>query len=138
MPSLTVLAFDYGLKNIGIAFGQSITGTASELPPIKARDGVPNWQHIEQIVTEWRPQKLLVGLPFNMDDTETALCPRVRKFANRLHGRLGLPVELFDERLTTRMAKEEASERGHHGHYASAPIDSIAARLLLESWFREK
>lgn len=135
--SLTVFAFDYGLKNIGLAYGQSITGTARELTALKARDGVPNWQQIAGIITEWQPLQLLVGLPLNMDDTETELCPRVRKFANRLHGRFGLPVALYDERLTTRMAKEEAAERGHHGHYASAPVDSIAARLLLESWFRE-
>ncbi len=137
MSALTLMAFDYGLKNIGVAYGQSITGTASELPPLKARDGVPDWQQLEQLLKQWQPVRLLVGLPLNMDDTETDLCPRVRKFANRLHGRFGLQVELYDERLTTRMAKEEAAERGHHGHYASAPVDSIAARLLLESWLRE-
>lgn len=136
--TLTVLAFDYGLKNIGAAYGQSITDTAKELPPIKARDGIPNWEQVAQMIAEWAPGQLLVGLPLNMDDTETELCPRVRKFANRLNGRYGLPVALYDERLTTRMAKEEAAARGHRGHYASAPIDSIAARLLLEGWLREQ
>lgn len=137
MSSLTIVAFDYGIKNIGVAYGQSITGSAKELKPLKARDGVPDWAQMEALLKEWRPQELLVGWPLNMDDSETDLCPRVRKFANRLHGRFGLKVHLYDERLTTRMAKEEAAERGHKGHYASAPIDSIAARLLLESWFRE-
>ena len=135
MPHLTVLAFDYGVKNIGVAYGQSLTGSAKELPPLSARDGVPNWQQVKSLLDEWQPQQLLVGLPLNMDDSESELCVRARKFANRLNGRFGLPVELFDERLSTRMAKEEARERGHHGHYASAPIDSIAARLILESWF---
>lgn len=137
MKTTTLLAFDYGLKNIGVAFGQSVTGTASELPPLKARDGVPDWHEVEALIKHWQPHKLLVGWPLNMDDSETELCPRVKKFANRLHGRFGLPVALFDERLTTRMAKEEAAERGHRGHYASAPVDSIAARILLESWLRE-
>lgn len=135
MTSLSLLAFDYGLKNIGVAYGQSITGTASELPPLAARDGIPNWDQISKLLNEWQPQRLLVGLPLNMDDSESELSQRARKFANRLHGRFGLPVELFDERLTTRLAKDEARERGHSGNYASAPIDSIAARLLLESWF---
>ena len=135
MNSLTLLAFDYGLKNIGVAYGQSITGTATELPPLSARDGVPNWEHIDKLLKEWQPQLLLVGLPLNMDDSESELSRRSRKFANRLHGRFGFSVELFDERLTTRLAKAEARERGHKGHYASAPVDSIAARLLLESWF---
>lgn len=138
MPHVTVMAFDYGLKNIGIAYGQSLTGTANELKPIPARDGVPKWDQLQQLLREWQPQQLLVGLPLNMDGSDGDLCARARKFANRLNGRFGLPVTLFDERLSTRMAKEEALERGHHGHYASAPIDSIAARLILESWFRER
>lgn len=131
----TVLAFDYGLKNIGVAYGQSVTGTATELAPLKARDGIPDWEHIAALLKEWRPQLLLVGLPLNMDDTESELSQRARKFGSRLNGRFGLPVEMFDERLTTRLAKEEARERGHKGDYASLPVDSIAARLLLESWF---
>lgn len=133
--SQTVLAFDYGLKNIGAAYGQSITGTATELAPLKARDGIPDWEKVAALIAEWRPQLLLVGLPLNMDDTESELSQRARKFGNRLNGRFGLPVEMFDERLTTRLAKEEARERGHKGDYASLPVDSIAARLLLESWF---
>lgn len=131
----TVLAFDYGLKNIGVAYGQSLTGTAKELPPLPARDGVPDWEQIARLIKEWQPQLLLVGLPLNMDDTESELSQRARKFGNRLKGRFGLAVEMFDERLTSRLAKEEARERGHKGNYGRAPVDSIAARLLLESWF---
>lgn len=128
------MAFDYGLKNIGVAYGQSVTGTANELKPLPARDGIPNWDHVQQLLREWQPQHLLVGLPLNMDGSDSDLCARARKFANRLNGRFGLPVTLHDERLSTRAAKDEARDRGHHGHYASAPIDSIAARLILESW----
>ncbi len=89
------------------------------------------------MIAEWRPQLLLVGLPLNMDDTESELSARARKFGNRLHGRFGLPVEWHDERLSTREAKMEAAERGHKGNYAQAPVDSIAARLILESWFNK-
>lgn len=138
MQSFSVLAFDYGLKNIGVAYGQSITGTANEMSPLTARDGIPNWDEIAKLISEWQPQQLLVGLPLNMDDSESELSQRARKFANRLHGRFGLPVELFDERLTTRLAKEEARERGHKGNYSTNPVDSIAARLLLESWFNSR
>ena len=138
MSSFTLLAFDYGLKSIGIAYGQSITGTGTELPPLAARDGIPDWEQIGKLLKEWQPQLLLVGLPLNMDDSESELSQRARKFANRLQGRFGVPVELFDERLTTRLAKEEARERGHKGNYAAAPVDSIAARLLLESWFNSR
>jgi putative pre-16S rRNA nuclease len=130
----TLLAFDYGTKNIGVAYGQTLSATATEVSPLKARDGIPNWDQVKALLNEWQPDLVLVGLPLNMDDTESDLCPRARKFANRLHGRFGIQVELFDERLSTFAAKEEAAERGHQGNYAQAPVDSIAARLILESW----
>jgi putative Holliday junction resolvase len=130
----TLLAFDYGVKNIGVAYGQTLSGPATEIPPIKARDGVPNWDDVAALLKEWQPDVLLVGLPLNMDGTESELCPRARKFGNRLHGRFGINVEMVDERLSTFAAKEEAAERGHRGNYGQAPVDSIAARLILESW----
>lgn len=133
-----ILAFDFGTKNIGAAYGQTLTRTAQELPTIKARDGVPDWQQIAALLAEWQPTHLLVGLPLNMDDTETELAVRARKFGNRLHGRFGLPVEMWDERLSTREAKAEARGRGHKGHYKSDPVDAIAARLILESWLNSQ
>lgn len=133
----TVLAFDYGTRNIGVAFGQTITGTASELPSLKARDGIPDWGQIEALLKEWAPDALLVGLPLNMDDSDSELAQRAKKFGNRLHGRFGSNVIFWDERLSTREAKEEARRRGHKGHYKSDPVDSIAARLILESYFEE-
>ncbi|MAZ88971.1 MAG: Holliday junction resolvase RuvX [Cellvibrionaceae bacterium] len=133
--SLSLLAFDYGTQNIGVASGQSLTQTASELPALKARDGIPDWNQVEQLLKDYQPDCVLVGLPLNMDDTESELSQRARKFGNRLHGRFGIKVEMVDERLSTFAAKEEAAERGHRGNYAQAPIDSIAARLILESWF---
>lgn len=134
----TVLAFDFGTGSIGAAVGQAITRTAGELPPLKARDGIPDWRLLQQLLHEWQPDRVLVGLPLNMDGTESELATRARKFANRLHGRFGCEVELFDERLSTREAKEEARGRGHRGSYAQDPVDSIAARLILESWWREQ
>lgn len=135
MKHLTILAFDYGTKCVGVAYGQSITGTAAELPPLPAKDGIPDWEAVGRLLQEWQPQRLLVGLPLNMDDSESELARRARKFANRLHGRFALPVVLFDERLSTRAAKEEARARGHRGNYAQSPVDSIAARVILESYF---
>ncbi|MEY4590142.1 MAG: putative Holliday junction resolvase [Pseudomonadota bacterium] len=130
----SVMLFDYGLKNIGVAVGQHITQTASELPPLKARDGIPDWDAVGALFKEWQPKLLLVGLPLNMDGSESELSTRARKFANRLHGRFGLPVALADERLSTQEAKQEAWARGHQGNYKQSPIDSIAARIILEAW----
>ncbi|GAB3113010.1 Holliday junction resolvase RuvX [Aestuariicella hydrocarbonica] len=136
MPQ-SLLAFDYGTQNIGVASGQSLTQSCSELPALKARDGIPNWDDVGKLLQEWQPDLVLVGLPLNMDDSESELSTRARKFGNRLHGRFGVQVQMVDERLSTFAAKEEAAERGHKGNYGQAPIDSIAARLILESWFNQ-
>lgn len=130
----TLLAFDYGTKNIGVASGQTITRSASSLASLKAKDGVPDWTQIEKILAEWKPDLVLIGLPLNMDDTESELSARARKFANRLHGRFGVKIELVDERLTSFEAKGEVMGRGGSRDYKNNPVDSIAARLILESW----
>lgn len=135
--STSYLAFDFGTKSIGVASGQSISHTASELKPIKANDGIPDWNTLENLLAEWRPDKVIVGLPVNMDGTEMEMTRRARKFGNRLNGRFGCNVTFYDERLSTREAKEEAYERGHKGNYAHKPIDSIAARIILEGWWQE-
>lgn len=134
----TLLAFDYGTKNIGIACGQLISGTANELAPLKAKDGVPDWAQVEKILNEWKPDLVLVGLPLNMDDSESELSARARKFANRLHGRFGVKVEMIDERLSSFEAKGEVMSRGGSRNYKNNPVDSIAARLILESWLERQ
>ena len=132
----TILCFDYGLKNIGVAVGNGQLQTASELPPLKARDGVPDWQEVGRLLAEWQPKRLLIGHPINMDGTASELSRRATKFSNRLNGRFNLPVSLVDERLSTREAKAEAAERNHKGNYRENPVDSIAARIILESWYQ--
>ncbi|WP_386689079.1 Holliday junction resolvase RuvX [Lonepinella sp. MS14437] len=132
---ITVLAFDFGTKSIGCAVGQSITGTAQALTAFKAQDGIPNWDAIEKLLKEWQPDRLVVGLPLNMDGTEQALTLRAQKFANRLHGRFGLPVELQDERLTTVDARAEIFQRGGFRALDKGKVDGISACLILESWF---
>ena len=134
-PASTYIAFDFGTKNIGIAVGQSVTRTATELPTIKAKEGIPDWSEIESLIKQWQPKTVIVGLPLNMDGSEQELTRRARKFGNRIHGRFAVPVEFMDERLSTREAKEEAYQQGHQGHYKASPVDSIAARIILESWW---
>lgn len=130
----TLLAFDYGTKNIGVAVGQTITASARSLPPLKAKDGVPDWSQIEKLLAEWKPDLVLVGLPLNMDDSESELSARAKKFGNRLNGRFGVKIEMVDERLTSFEAKGEVMSRGGSRDYKNNPVDSIAARLILESW----
>jgi len=134
----SLLAFDYGTQSIGVAIGQTVTGTATELTPIKSKDGIPNWETLEKLLSEWKPDLVVVGLPLNMDGTDSELAARARKFGNRLHGRFGIAVEMMDERLSTIAAKEEAMERRQTLDFKKNPVDSIAARLILESWMRER
>ncbi|HDR0996649.1 Holliday junction resolvase RuvX [Pasteurella multocida] len=135
---MTVLAFDFGTKSIGCAVGQSITGTAQALPAFKAQDGIPNWDAIGKCLAEWQPDRVVVGLPLNMDGTEQDLTVRARKFAHRLHGRFGVNVELQDERLTTTEARAEIFERGGYKALNKSKVDGISACLILESWFENQ
>lgn len=125
------LAFDYGTRKIGVAVGQSVTGTATALPVLPARDGVPDWAAVEKLIGEWQPRVLVVGLPLNMDGSESELSRRARKFANRLRGRFSIAVEMIDERLSTRSARDFADAGDRR-------LDSHAAALVLESWLAEQ
>ena len=133
----TLLAFDYGTKNIGVAIGQTITSSANSHSSLKAKDGIPDWTQIEKLIQEWKPDLILVGLPLNMDDSESELSTRARKFANRIHGRFGVKIEMVDERLTSFEAKGEVMSRGGSKDYKNNPVDSIAARLILETWLQQ-
>ena len=135
---MQLLAFDYGLKNIGVAAGQTLTGTATPLPPFKARAGVPQGEQVGKLLREWRPDLVLVGLPLNMDASESELSARARKFGNRLHGRFAVAVEMVDERLSSFEAKGEVMARGGSRNYAKHPVDSIAARLILETYLNSR
>lgn len=135
MTNRTLMAFDFGTKSIGVAIGQEVIGTARALTAFKAQDGVPDWNQVEKILNEWQPDLLVVGLPLNMDGTEQELTARARKFANRLHGRFGKPVELQDERLSTVEARADLFERGGFRALNKGQVDATSAVIILESWF---
>ena len=132
-----LLAFDYGIRRIGVAVGQTATGTANPVGVISAAGG-PDWRGIERALAQWAPTRLVVGLPYNMDGSETALTPACREFASELGRRFGLPVELVDERLTSAAATAELREARRSGALGRrvnrGDIDANAARLLLETW----
>ena len=138
MAYRTLISFDYGTKSIGVAVGQEVTGTASPEPALKATDGVPNWQQVEAIFKQWQPDLVVVGLPLNMDGTEQELTTRARKFANRIHGRFGLRVELQDERLSTVDARSRLFELGGFKALSKEKVDSVSAVLIMESFFENQ
>jgi len=133
----TVIAFDYGLRQIGVAHGQTLTCSAEGISILKASDGVPNWDQTEALLQEWKPNLLLVGLPLNMDGSESELSRLARKFARRLQGRFNLEVLMVDERLTSQDAKSTLREAGSErqsGRIDLTKIDHLAAALILQSW----
>ena len=130
-----VLAFDFGTRRIGVAVGNELLKSARELTPLPARDGIPDWNQLARLVEEWEPDLFVVGLPLNMDGSESAMSTRARKFGNRLHGRYGKPCQMVDERGTTGEAKQIAHAAGHRGNYRKDSVDGIAAVLILEGWF---
>ena len=129
----TVLGFDYGTRKIGIAVGQTITGTANPLVTLRTNDRKPDWDHIEKLIKEWRPEALIVGLPLDLDDAECEIVPMVKRFSRQLEGRFQLPVHLADERLTSR----EAQSRSGHKVKHKDELDAIAAQLIIETWMME-
>ena len=131
----TALGFDFGKKFIGIAVGQEITGTASPIGSVKAKDGIPHWDSLEKHLKEWQPDYLIVGLPLNMDGSEQQLTRDARKFGNRMFGRFGIPVEFNDERLTTASAKENLFASGGYRNLKKDNVDAESARLIIESYF---
>lgn len=133
-----ILAFDYGLKSIGVAVGQQLTGTASTLKALKAVDGTPDWNQIEALLKEWQPALVVVGLPLNMDGSEQPFTARVHKFINRLHGHFGVKVVAQDERLTTVESRAELFSQGGFKKLSKDAVDCYSAKLILESWFEQQ
>ena len=132
-----VVAFDYGLSKIGAAVGQSITGTATPLPAVKAKKGHANWEGIKNIVKEWHAEAFVVGMPYNMDGTEQAISQRCKQFARELEQHFALPVYFIDERLTTKSAEDQLlQQRGKLSKIKRGDVDSYAAKLILETFFR--
>lgn len=130
----TIIAFDFGLRQIGVAVGNCLLGTTQPLPILRAKEGIPDWDLVAGLIEVWRPDLLIVGDPINMDDSDSQFSERARKFARRLHGRLGLPVEMTDERLSSFTAKHDRRQQGHRGDFTTQPIDSYAAELILQTW----
>ncbi|OGO94054.1 MAG: Holliday junction DNA helicase RuvA [Coxiella sp. RIFCSPHIGHO2_12_FULL_44_14] len=130
-----LLGFDFGMKRIGVAVGQTLTNTAQALPILTAKDGIPDWQRIENLITTWHPSAFVVGIPYNMNGTEQNTTFAARKFAHRLKQKFNLPVHPVDERLTTVEAK---ALQPVFKKKSSDEIDSYAAKLILESWLREQ
>lgn len=136
MPeSYTVMAFDFGTQKMGIAVGQSLIESTNPLALFPMKDGIPNWDALLKLIQQWQPTLFLVGLPLNMDDSESALSARARKFARRLQHQTNIQTWMVDERLSTRTARETLERLQLNGQGKKLNADSLAAALFIESWY---
>ncbi|SDA47972.1 MULTISPECIES: Holliday junction resolvase RuvX [unclassified Janthinobacterium] len=121
----TILAFDFGLKRIGVAIGNTMICQAKPLSVITATANEPKFAAIESLIREWGASRIVVGLPSHPDGTEHEMSARCRRFANQVHGRFNLPVDLVDERYSSAVI---AAKRGE-------VIDDRAAAVILQQYF---
>lgn len=135
LKSGAVLAFDFGERRIGVAVGEVGLGIAHPLETIDAAASERRFARIAALIEEWRPVLLVVGLPVALDGTEHRLTALARKFSQRLHGRFGLEVRLVDERLSSVEAQHAARDSGLDGRETKKHLDSLAAKLILETFF---
>ena len=121
----TIFAFDFGVKRIGVAMGNTMIRQAQPVKVISAIDNATRFAAIEALLDEWKPARLVVGLPMHPDGTEHDMTARARKFANQLNGRFNLPVELVDERYSSAVISAKRGE----------VIDDRAAAIILQQYF---
>ena len=123
---MTHLAFDFGTSHIGIAVAEYRWGIATGIATISAKRGIPDWKALEDIMKKWQPEGLIVGLPLNMDDSESDMSNAARLFGKRLRDRYQTNVEFIDERLSTFEARHRGAKRGSD--------HELAAQIIAETW----
>lgn len=136
-PVEAVLAFDFGLRRIGIAAGDTLTATAAPRPAALFGSAGPDWPAIAREIDALKPRRLVVGAPYNVDGTPGALAPAARRFANELERRFKLPVSMVDERWSSLEAGAALKARradGGRRRIRREDIDSAAAAVILERW----
>ncbi|MDX1554650.1 MAG: Holliday junction resolvase RuvX [Xanthomonadales bacterium] len=138
-PRGYLLSFDFGKRRIGVAVGQTQTGTATAIGTVSNGDK-PDWNHLSNIVDEWQPTLFIIGLPLAEDGGETPMSSLARAFGEQLGGRYGIEVDFFDERLTSKAAEQQFAEmraKGGARRKDASRMDAMAARIILENWLSQ-
>ena len=138
--TFTVMGFDYGKTRIGIAIMNTLTGIPTPQSTITARDGAPDWTAISRCLNEWKPARLVVGMPRKLDGSDSAMQEPIERFIRQLAGRYNLPVDVVSEQLSSREAEQrlkQARQAGRKRKIRKDEIDQVAATIILESWMQE-
>ena len=130
MADLMVMAFDYGTRRIGVAVGNTLTKLGQPLKTIEEPNSDVRFKVIEDLIKEWQPNRLVVGLPCHPDGTEHEMSQKARRFGNQLSGRFQLPMDWVDERYTSAVLEGDPDMRDN--------LDAQSAALILEQYFLEK
>jgi putative Holliday junction resolvase len=138
LPRGYILGFDFGLRRIGVAVGQTATHTASSLETV-SHGQEPDWIAIARLVNEWKPATLLVGLPLGPEGEETEMSKAARRFGAALNKRFSLEVAYADERLSSRAAEDRFAALRASGSLRrkdASQLDAMAAQIILENWLQ--
>lgn len=127
---MSAMSFDFGKSHIGVATIELGTCTVNPRGTLEAKNGRPNNEQLDALLNLWKPTELIVGLPLNMDDSESAMSRASRKFGSFLQRRFSLPVHFVDERLTTVESRSQTND--------GRPDHAIAACMIAESWLHER
>lgn len=137
----TVIAFDFGLKRTGVAVGNTLTGSATPECTLISKDERPDWDAITKLFDEWQPTQLVVGMPTELDGSESPLRKRIERFCNQLNGRYNLPVDHENEQFTSIEAAQrlkQLRQSGRKQKISKEEVDKIAAAIILENWMQKR
>ncbi|MDR3221186.1 MAG: Holliday junction resolvase RuvX [Candidatus Accumulibacter sp.] len=132
----TLLAFDFGAKRIGVAVGELELAQAHPLTTIRGERKDHRFSAIAALIDEWKPVRLVVGLPVALDGAPHAMTARCIRFANQLRGRYGVEVDYAEERLSSVEAAERLRENGYNARDAQQHLDTLAAQIILQSYLQ--
>lgn len=136
----TIICFDFGLVRTGVAIGNTITCTAMPECTLYSKNNQPDWAAISRLFNTWKPSQLVVGLPTNVDGSDTHVTAAVRRFCNQLNGRYQLPVTQENEQYSSIEAAQrlkETRQQGRKKKVSKEDVDQIAAAIILENYFRQ-
>lgn len=138
---MTVIGFDFGLNRTGVAVANTLTGMATPQGVLYAKNGHPDWDGIDQLIKEWCPEQLIVGMPQKLDGSDSAMKKSINRFCHALEQHTGLPVHTANEQLSSREAEQRlksARQAGRKRKVRKEEIDQLAAAIILENWMQEQ
>ncbi len=135
-----IIAFDFGLKRTGVAVGNTLTGSATPECTLHSKQDHPDWDGITQLFKEWQPTKVVVGMPTELDGSESPLTKAVQRFCNQIQGRYNIEVEQENEQFTSIEAGQrlkQLRQSGRKKKVTKDEVDKIAAAIILENWMQK-